>query len=179
MKNILNLLILLTLFLCTTVFLTVSVKAGDNIPSAKEVVYAQNFYSLMKNFDQKEDQFLAQTKTIKRGDNLKLKQVFNNKFNYTKKYYLDVRALQPTTKFGNFHQAISEGIYANLQYIQKIIQGLEAGKDFEKMNKELSASLKESNLKYKNATATFNSMVNTWKQDYINKVTGKTATSTE
>ena len=128
----------LTVLLIFTVFiiqllLVPLAKAGDNIPSDKEVEYAKSLYVIMKNFDTKESGFAKRAGTFQINDNTGIKNAFKDKFDYTKEYYMKVRALQPTSKFVQNHTEIQQGIYGTLQYIQTMIKGLEKGEKFQQL----------------------------------------------
>lgn len=144
--------------------------AGRNIPSKSEVAYAKKLYILIADFDDKEAEF-AQRNTGKKTMNIAaVKVAFKDKFNYTKKFYMQVHGMQPTNKFSQCHNKLLEGIYANLQYLQLLNNGLKSGESINILTSKNKATFAIAMNKYKSAVKTFGDIVKSWQKPYIKKV---------
>lgn len=160
--------IIFSLILFTGYF--AAVFAGDNIPSDKEVAYAQSINKLMKEFNTNETGFLTEIKQANPSDNVQLKKCFTKKFAYTKAYYTKVKTLVPTSKFVNYQQKLLEAIYGNLQYMQKVIAELDTGKSFQSINAATGTTQKAVQKNYNDTLNTFNQIINSWQKQYVEKV---------
>lgn len=163
------LIVLMLTLICQFVFSTALI-AGDNIPSEKELAFAQQLYKLMVNFDANEKKFLESSTKLKNQDQLGIKNAFKSKFNYTKDYYLKVKALVSTSKFLNTHKKLLEGIYGNLQYLQKVVVELDKGKNLPSINAEYGSVFKNSNVAYESGINEFMTIIKSWQRPYYQKV---------
>lgn len=146
------------------------VLAGDNIPSKKELEYAKAVYNMIHQFDQKETAFVEELKAVPTYETGKIQNAFRNKFNYTKKLYLSIQALQPTSKFANIHQKLLEGLYGNLQYLKVVNTELTKGVMINDISKKYNNMFKESNVTYETASTDFMDVVRSWQRPYIDQV---------
>jgi hypothetical protein len=145
---------------------------GDNIPSGKEIEYAQQMYKLIKAFDQQESSFVEKMQNVPVSQHELIKKAFKDKFNYTKDFYLQSRQLVPTTKFAPVHQKMLEGIYGNLQYLKKVCVELENGKNLQEASQSTIGLFKSSNKIYEKAVVSFMDIIKSWQRPYMEKVTG-------
>lgn len=165
-KNILLILFLFIVFVLTTQ----QTFAGQNIPSKAEVAYAKELYILIADFDDKEATF-AQTNTGPVSMNSsKIIAAFENKFNYTKTFYMNVHKIQPSSKFVQSHSELLEGIYANLQYIKLITNGLKKGESINFLTNSNKTTFTVAMNKYQSAVKTFSDIIKSWQKPYIKEV---------
>lgn len=150
--------------------LNATVFAGDNIPSTQEVQYAKEVYLLMTTFDAKETKFAEGANSETPTTNNQMKDIFKNKFDYTKTYYLTLKSKQPTSKFMASHQALLNGLYQTLQYIQLVIVELDKKKNVNEITAQHSQVFLKANDVYSKAVKEFIAIVRSWQRPYIDKV---------
>ncbi|MEW5819841.1 MAG: hypothetical protein AB1782_06590 [Cyanobacteriota bacterium] len=175
MKKYTSIIVIITiiiLIICTGFFQIAN--AGDNIPSDKEVNYAKVLYSLMTDFDKKESQFVTDAQAVNQQDKYSMKNLFKNKFEYTKKYYANVMALQPTSKFIKPHQNLLVGIYDNLKYLQNFINDLDRGYSSQELQARNLTEFQKVNDKYSLAVKEIIDIIKSWQKPYIKKVMPET-----
>lgn len=156
--------------LLTFINLNAAAFAGDNIPSNQEVQYAKEVYLLMTTFDARETKFAEGADSDTPSTNNQMKDLFKNKFDYTKTYYLTLKSKQPTSKFISSHQTLLNGLYQTLQYIQLVIVELDKKKNVNEITAQHNKTFLKANEVYSSGVKEFVDIVRSWQRPYIDKV---------